>query len=159
MKVWKVILVTAVIFASGVVTGGLVARKTLAPAQPQEFQSSTNRPGQAFRPDRRMRRDFVERVAEELELTPEQSAQIEAILRESQERTRKLWEAVSPQMRAEFKATQEKIRAVLTPAQQQQFEELMKRRHPPRGQDRGRREPGPEGPPGPPPPQPDPSGG
>ena len=88
------------------------------------------------------------RVGDELSLTTEQKEQIEAILRESQERTRALWEEISPQMRAEFQATQEKIRDVLTPEQQQQFEELMKKGREPRRGDRDRRRPGPDEPPG-----------
>jgi len=99
-----------------------------------------------------MRRDFIERVSEELDLSPEQRQEVEAVLSESQQRTRKLWEEISPQMRAEFKTTQEKIRALLTPEQQQQFETMLQKRHPPRGEDRDRRDRGPEGPPGPPPP-------
>jgi len=152
VSVWKVILATVVIFSTGVITGGLIARKTYAPAPPPEVHSTTNRPSQGFRPDRRMRRDFIERVSEELDLSPEQRQEVEAVLSESQQRTRKLWEEISPQMRAEFEATQDKIRALLTPEQQQQFETMLQRRHAPRGEDRDRRDRGPEGPPGPPPP-------
>ena len=154
MKLWKVILVTLVIFSTGAITGAVVARKTL-PSTPETSwrASATNRMGQAFRPpDRLMRKDFVRRIQSELELTPEQADQMEAIVQESQARTRQLWEQVAPQLRAEFKATQERIQEVLTPEQEQRFEELMKKRRPTRHEERDRREPGPEPPGGLPPP-------
>jgi len=153
VNIWKVILVTLVIFSAGVITGSLATRRTLpSPEGETASNSQTNRPSQGFRPDRMMRRNFIERVGQELALTPEQTTQIEAVLRESQERTRQLWEEISPQMRAEFQATQEKIRELLTPEQQQQFEELMQKHRPPRREDRDRRQPGPDQPPREPPP-------
>jgi Spy/CpxP family protein refolding chaperone len=94
----------------------------------------------------------MKRFGEELELSPEQSAKIEFILAESQERTRELWEEVAPQMREEVKATQEEIRSVLTPQQQEKFEELMKKRR----HDRERKDPPHNPPPGDPPPGPPP---
>lgn len=142
MNVWKVILVTLVIFSTGAITGGLLARKTTAhPPEESPPHSSTNRTHQGFRPDRMLRRDFLDRAQEELDLTPEQIGQLEVIVSESQARTRELWEEFAPQMRAEFKATQEKIRALLTPEQRKQFEQLMKNRRPPRRGDGERREP------------------
>lgn len=142
MSVWKVILATFVIFSTGAITGTLVARKA-SPVTSDAVgqQGSTNRPSQSFRPDRRMRRDFMERFGEELALTDDQSAEIESILSQSQERTRELWEQVAPKMRDEFKATQDAIHGVLTPEQQARFEELMKKRR------RGDRDKEHEGPP------------
>lgn len=162
MNLWKLILVTLVIFSTGAITGGLVARKTAAvPPDVSSGQSVTNRPPQGFRPDRMLRRDFLERAQAELELTPEQMEQVEMIVSESQVRTRELWEEFAPQMRAEFRVTQEKIRALLTPDQQAEFEQLMlKRRHPRRGEG-DRRRPGMDADPqsGPPPPPEPPPGG
>jgi Spy/CpxP family protein refolding chaperone len=155
VNVWKVILVTLVIFSTGAITGGLVARKTAShPPQSSWQNSSTNRPQQAFKPDRMYRRHFLRKAQEELGLTPEQTEEIEAIVSASQVRTRELWEEISPQMRAEFQATQEEIRAVLTPEQQELYERMMDRRRPSRRGDGERRPPPPEPDPGhrPPPP-------
>lgn len=147
MSIWKVILATLVIFSSGAITGVLVSRSAApAPEQAVPHATSTNRPSQRFGSDRIMRRDFIKRCGDELALTAEQTTNIEAILCASQQRTRELWEKVAPQMREEFHATQEQIHQVLTPEQQSQFDELMKKRHRPK--DRDRKEP----PPGPPPP-------
>ncbi len=161
MKLWKVILVTLVIFSTGAITGGVVARKALGGASEKAgHHSLTNRVAEGFRPpERLMRRDFVSGIRAQLELTPQQAEQMEAIVQDSQERTRKLWEEFSPQMRAELKRTQDRIRELLTPEQQKKFEELMKKRRPPRHEDRERREPGPGGPGNsPPPPEPRPPG-
>jgi hypothetical protein len=143
VKLWKVILVTLVIFAAGAITGAVLARKAVAGGG-RESLSQTNRWEQGLRPpDRLLRGDFVKRMQAELELSPEQVLEVETIVRESQARTRKLWEEISPQMRAEFKLTQDRLRELLTPEQQQQFEELLKKRRPARHEDRERREPPP----------------
>jgi Spy/CpxP family protein refolding chaperone len=154
VKYWKIILVTLVIFSTGVVTGALVARRTQrAEAGLPWRHAATNRVEQGARlPERWMRRDFVSRIQSELELTPEQAGQMEAIVRESQARTRQLWDEFSPQIRAEFKDTQARIREVLTPEQQRGFEEILKRRRPPRHEDHETPPPGPGDPLGNPPP-------
>jgi len=90
--------------------------------------------------------DFVTRAREELDLTQEQREQIETIVKESQARTRAYWEQCSPQIRAEFKATQNKIREVLTPEQCEKFEQIMKQRRPSHREDRGRKRPDPDSP-------------
>jgi Spy/CpxP family protein refolding chaperone len=152
VNVWKVILVTMVIFATGAITGGLVVRKTSSESAAEPGRpSATNRLHQAFRPERMLRMDFIDRAQQELALTPEQMQQIEVILSESQARTREIWEEFSPQMRAEVKSTQQKIRDLLTPEQRGQFEELMKRRRAPRRADWERRGPEHEATPGTPP--------
>ena len=145
MNVWKVILVTLVIFVTGAITGGLVTRRTSsAPQETSLRPSSTNRLHQGFRPDRMLRMDFIERAQHELALTPEQMREIEGILSASQARMRELWEEFSPQMRTEVKAAQQNIRELLTPEQRKQFEELMKKRRATRRGDWGRRGPEPD---------------
>jgi hypothetical protein len=140
VNVWKVILVTLVIFSSGVITGSLATRKTATPAtELPSRHSSTNRPGLG-RPDRMLRMDFITRAQEELSLTPQQMEELEGIVHDGQTRTRALWEEFSPRMRAEFNATQEQIREVLTPEQREQFEEIIKKRQASRRGDRERRE-------------------
>ena len=131
MKIWKVILVTLVIFGAGVVTGSLLATKTHSTDSQQTNQTD---PGASA--PRALRMDFVDRLKGELDLSPEQLSKIETIVQESQKRTKEIWEQCSPEMHAEFKRTKEKISAVLTEEQQQKFIELMKqRRSPPRKPD------------------------
>jgi Spy/CpxP family protein refolding chaperone len=62
----------------------------------------------------------------ELALTPEQHEPIDKVLKDGQERVRKLMETVEPRRREEFKKTIEEFRAVLRPEQQKRFDELLK---------------------------------
>ena len=64
--------------------------------------------------------------ADVLVLTPAQREPINRILKEGQERTKKIMDTVEPQRREEFSRTIEAFRAVLTPAQQQQLNALLK---------------------------------
>ena len=82
MNIWKVIFVTAVIFGTGAITGGLVTRRMHWPsASHPTMHSVTNRMGQGFRPEKAFRMNFITRAKEELDLTPEQLEQIEIIRR------------------------------------------------------------------------------
>lgn len=146
VSTWKIILATVVIFGAGVVTGGLlvnhVTRAKVKPVLPSLEQR---------------RIEFLLNVTRELKLSPEQRQRIERVVRESQERTRELWEQVGPQMRKELVEVKERIREELTSPQRKRFEELMKRQQVRRPEDptpanrpprEGRRSPPPrEGPP------------
>jgi Spy/CpxP family protein refolding chaperone len=133
---WKVIFVAAVIFGSGLVTGAIVARRVQTPALPVAgVPAGTNRAPHSLKPDQSRRFDFLRRAQDELDLTPEQKDQVELIVRDGQEQMRATWEEFSPRMQAHLKETREKIAAVLTPDQQERFEELMKQRRPPKPQD------------------------
>jgi Spy/CpxP family protein refolding chaperone len=146
VNTWKIILATVVIFGAGVITGGLlVDHASRAKAKPpREFQVSLEQ----------RRIEFLLNATRELKLSPEQRQRIEHLVRESQERTRKLWEQVGPEMRKELAEVREKIREELTPPQRKRFEELMKRQQlrraeeaPPAGREKreGRRPPPGEG--------------
>lgn len=127
MNTWKVILATMVIFAAGVVTGGMLTwRIQRMNARPRPAA----RLGQPISPGGQ-RLEFLRRAQRELDLTPEQRQRVDAILKESQERTHKLMEPVAPQLRQEIERTKQEFREQLTPAQQAKFDELIKRqRHP-----------------------------
>lgn len=125
MNTWKVILATLVIFVAGVVTGGLLAVYSgrsfvLRPQRPPAA-----RPGQTMAAGV-MRLEFLRRLQRDLELTQDQRERINRILKESQDRTRKLMEPVSPALREEFQRTKEDFRSVLTPEQRKRFDELFK---------------------------------
>ncbi len=114
-----------VIFGTGVVTGGLLVQHSerIRPVKsqhaPTAAQRSPSTPGN-------MRVDLLRRMSRELDLTPEQRERVDKILKESQERTKKIMEPVAPQLRAEVQQTKEQFRAVLTTAQQARFDELLK---------------------------------
>jgi len=67
----------------------------------------------------------------DLDLSAEQRERIDKLLKESQERTRKIMEPVAPEMRAELLRTKEEFQQVLTPGQRTHFEELMKKQQRP----------------------------
>jgi len=132
VNTWKVILATMVIFAAGVVTGGLLVRNV------ESHYSVHRRPGavRATQPSSPggMRLEFLRRAQRELGLTSEQKQRIDAILKESQDRTRN-------KIREELQRTRTEFREVLTPEQRVQFEELIKR--PPRSREQRRTAPPP----------------
>jgi Spy/CpxP family protein refolding chaperone len=126
---WKVILATMVIFGCSVVTGGLLMKTELPPAAIAEAAphpaNSTNQPaplGQFQRPE------FLHRMEKQLDLTPSQRDEITKIMKASQERTRPLWDQITPQLRQEMKRVREEIRQALTADQQKKYDELLKAR-------------------------------
>jgi Spy/CpxP family protein refolding chaperone len=126
VNTWKIILATMVIFGTGVVTGGLLvqhATRARVPRVPRP--ASVVRPAQQSLPGT-MRLEFLRRMQRELNLTPEQQQRVDVLIKESQERTKRLMEPVSPQLREEVQRTREKFRSLLTPEQRKQFDELQK---------------------------------
>jgi Spy/CpxP family protein refolding chaperone len=123
---WKVILATMVIFGTGVVTGGLLVRHGdhRQERRPQRAGAGVH-PAQAG-PAGVMRIEFLRRMERELDLTPAQREPVDLILKNGQERMKKLMDTVEPRRREEFKKTVEEFRAVLTPEQRQRFDALVK---------------------------------
>jgi Spy/CpxP family protein refolding chaperone len=121
---WKVILATMVIFGTGVVTGGLLVRFTGVPV-PQRQQAAQAKPAPPFSAGG-MRLDFLRRVGKDLDLTADQRERVNQIFRESQERTKKIMEPVSPLLREEVKRTRAEFVDVLTPEQRAHFAALAK---------------------------------
>lgn len=150
MKIWKVILATLVIFATGVITGGLLVgiadgvrerrhhwfQTHAAKTHPTAPASVTNEPPARLTlpigvPARRQfPKDFLERLDRELKLTPEQHRQIDQVLDEGQKRTKEIWDRIAPEVREEMKKSRAQILDLLTPEQKSRFEELMKPRAP-----------------------------
>lgn len=160
MNVWKVVLATLVIFIAGIVTGVILVRIAQGPHVPRPWQMQRgpgdnsrvpsqpmNPPGSNFPNDPRspgtqppglLSREFIQILERQLQLTPEQRERIGRIMVEGQERVRELRSRIDPDLRKELQQTKEQIRAVLTPEQREQFEQMMKR-SPRRGE---RSEPG-----------------
>lgn len=116
-RVSLVVLATVVIFAAGVVTGGLLVRKTGTVQITQPFWN---------------RFDVTRRAVEEMhrrgELTPQQRARIDIIIRDNQELIGEYFSILEPDVQQVFRKMRESIREELTPEQQKHFEELAKRR-------------------------------
>jgi len=127
---WKVILATVVIFGAGVMTGGLLvdyvhnshpkaAHKTAA--TPEAHASATNQavhPPEAAKPrlPEILSRQLLQRLQDELHLAPDQNDAIQKIISDGQNQIRKM-----------IQDSRLEIREVLTPDQQKQFDDLMKR--------------------------------
>ena len=115
-----------VIFGSGVVTGGLLVHHA-----ERGRERHPQRAGNAVKPAQPspagvMRVEFLRRVEQELDLTPEQRERVDRIVKEGQDRTKKIMETVEPRRREEFKKTIEEFRAALTPEQRNRLDTLMK---------------------------------
>ena len=125
VNAWKPILAALVIFAAGVLTGGLTVglrRPAVGPRWPASGQGLV-RPWPAQRLGAQQG-ELFRRMEKHLDLTAEQRPRIEAIVKESQERIRTLAEDVAPQTRGELRRMRERIREELTPEQQRKFEKL-----------------------------------
>ncbi len=136
MSPWKVILATMVIFACGVLTGAMVGRTGLQPAA-APATAATNAPALpsvAVNPKnpappgwQLQRLEFFKRMEKQLDMAPDQRDQIEKIMKESQERTKPLWEQIAPQMDDELKRVRQEVNKVLTPDQRKKMNELTRR--------------------------------
>ncbi len=128
MNNWKVIFATVVIFGAGVITGGLLVNyvqnsrpKAVHRPLAEMAASATNqmvRPPDApkLRAPEILSKQLLQRLQNELQLAPEQNAAIQKIISEGQNRIRRV-----------IQDSRLEIRAVLSPDQQQQFDDLMKR--------------------------------
>jgi hypothetical protein len=122
---WKVILATVVIFGAGVLTGTLVARYSASLYEHPRRQGPGFRSAEFGSPGG-MRLEFLRRIGRELDLNAEQQERIDRVLKQSQDRTRKLMEPVGPQLRQEVQRAKVEFREVLTPAQQERFDLILK---------------------------------
>lgn len=119
-KVILVVLATVVIFAAGVITGGMLVKQTV-------------RPGPGPQPPFN-RFENARRAVNQLNLTPEQRGRIERILRDNQERIADYFQILEPDMQGAFRQMQADIRAELSPEQRKRYEEQLQRfRRPLRG--------------------------
>src|ERR1035437_10655453 len=115
-----------VIFGTGVVTGGLLVRHAEhgRDRRPQHATGVVH-PAQPASAGV-MRIEFLRRMERELDLTPEQREPIDKILKQGQERMKKLQDTVEPRRREVLKKTIEDFRTVLTPDQRKRFDDLVK---------------------------------
>ena len=150
MNSWKIILATIVIFSAGVMTGGLLVSQVdhanrinrrppgIPENRPPGFEHEPGRGmgmgmGMEFPRPRQpdlLNTNFVRRLDEALKLTPDQRNAIAKIISEGQEQNRSIWTNNGDQMRKVTQDVHRRLRDTLTPDQQKQFDDLMRR--PPR---------------------------
>jgi len=120
---WKVILATLAIFIAGLITGSVMVKTLVRPVQPHPVPPNPTmlQPGP-------IREEFVRRMTEELELTPEQKEKILHIVHESQERTKLLYSLIGDDVREEMRQTRNSIRQQLTADQANKFDDMLRRR-------------------------------
>ena len=128
MNNWKVIFATVVIFGTGVITGGLLVNyannsrpkaqhKPAAEARAAATNQVAHPPDAAKpRPTEILNKAFLQRLDDDLRLAPEQHAAIQKIIGEGQNQIRKV-----------IQDSRLEIRDLLTPEQQKQFDDLVKR--------------------------------
>jgi hypothetical protein len=143
VNTWKVIFATVVIFGAGAVTGGLIVHHAYRSQlnSPNGTRDTSvrpaTRPGMDTKENTRVlntssqqmagsRKDFLGKLDEELQLTPEQHTRIEAILGHGQERTKQIWNQIAPEVHEEWKCVKTAIRGELTEEQKQIFDRCMK---------------------------------
>jgi hypothetical protein len=151
VNVWKIVCATLVIFMAGIVTGVVLVR--LGEREPRPWLRSPRMvnpqpgpgnpmPPQQMNPDRpggnsggpnsaaNRDREFVQLLERQIQISPEQRAQIVKILADGQDRIRELRQNIEPEIRREMQKSREQIQALLTESQREQFRRLMPQRQP-----------------------------
>ena len=126
MNAWKPILAALVIFAAGVVTGGLTVQIRQPHPAPNPGGNAPVKKVPAM-PREAQLRELSRRMQAELDLAPEQRGRIETIVRDSQERMKAVRDEVGKKIGEEFREMRQKIRSELTPDQRKKFAEIMKK--------------------------------
>lgn len=139
MNTWKPIAAALIIFAAGVITGGLTVnlRRSTAtfnasaasrPSRPERAEAIN--PSRAGHPPlaEGQLRELSQRIGRSLSLTRDQRERIQAILKETQNRMRSLADEMVPRTREELRHMRERIREELSPEQRRQFEEMYRAR-------------------------------
>ncbi len=112
IKRWRILVAVLLIFTAGLATGRLSARL-------QNRATKGTNPGW---PGERV--DFLRQIGHKINLTQEQHAKVDAIVKESRERTHKIMEPMRASMKQEFDAVKSRILAELTEEQRKDFERL-----------------------------------
>lgn len=125
---WKVIGAAAVIFTAGIVSGSVATRIYQNRTAQQSAPRPPGGPGGPPMPWVGQRMDFMRYMGDKLDLTQEQREKIDRLIKDSQQRTRELWEPFAPKLQAEMERLKAAVDAELTAEQRAKAEELHKRR-------------------------------
>jgi Spy/CpxP family protein refolding chaperone len=131
-RVWFSLFVLAV-FCVGLAVGLVLGRRMDAPRG--DGGMFVGPPGARGGPAGRGRGILIERLARELELSPEQKTRVRAILDARRPRVEAFQRDIAARAEQEQRDLQTEVRGVLTPEQQQRFDRWVERQ--PRGR-RGR---------------------
>jgi Spy/CpxP family protein refolding chaperone len=114
----KAALWVGVVFLLGAALGGMIgyvfAHHTTMAASPQMTEAAK-------------RAQKVQRLTQELNLSPEQQKQLDAIMASVQAQYKAIHQSTDPQINEARQRGREQIRAILTPEQKPKFEEFLKR--------------------------------
>lgn len=128
----KVVVAALVIFAAGVVVGGLTVRTRQAALGGRAPLAGVRSGvmGVPWSGERLVaqQRELMRRLDRHLNLSAEQRVRVEAILRESHQRLKGMWEKVAPQTQEELHEMRARVREVLTEEQKVRFEDVFKSR-------------------------------
>jgi hypothetical protein len=144
---WRIVAAALLIFAAGVVTGGITVtfanRATrLANQEKRLLRQDAARPNPAtvgtpttsvtnrnpgFRPPVINRIEGFRKALHQIDLTPEQRQRIDRLLEESAQRVQTAWDPVLARMPQEVREVRRRVDAELTPEQRDQFLRLVGR--------------------------------
>ena len=114
----KAALWVGVVFLLGAALGGMIgyvfAHHTAMAAPPQMNEAAK-------------RAQKVQRLTQELTLSPDQQKQLDAIMTTVQAQYKAIHQSTDPQINEARQKGREQIRAILTPEQKPKFEEFLKR--------------------------------
>jgi hypothetical protein len=136
VNAWKIILATLVIFGAGVITGGLIVnysneRRSPATAlveTPKRNVMAAREPRLPIAPNFLLRKEFLERLNRELDLSAEQRGRIEKRICDGQEQIKELSKLIEPDVQDVLFDTREKIRCELNEQQKALYTELLKKK-------------------------------
>jgi Spy/CpxP family protein refolding chaperone len=120
---WKIGSYLLAIFCAGAVSGWMIEAKTakqkmFAPPRPEEISD-------------RISSSFRTRLHSQLELTPQQTQQVDAVLDRSAREMKSIHGECMKRISQGLNNRNAQISAILTPEQQKKFEQLEKERHEP----------------------------
>ncbi|MBV8550945.1 MAG: hypothetical protein JOY54_06565 [Acidobacteriaceae bacterium] len=110
---WTAVLLSIVLFASGVAVGALGHR----------YYTSTAVSAKTTAED--FRQHYISEMQSRLKLTPVQVRQLEAILDDTKAKFKAVRDSYHPQMLAIKKEQTSRVKAILTPPQVQEYEQIV----------------------------------
>ncbi len=144
MNSWNLILATVIIFGAGVITGGLLVDHVIQPHSRTAHHgptapttTTTNHPPVlrtvdvfTLRQPELLTQDFIQKLDDQLQLTPAQREAIKKIIADGQELNHGIATNCAAQYHLVIQEVRQHIREQLTPDQLKEFEKLMRQMHP-----------------------------
>lgn len=146
MNDWRIVVAALVIFASGVITGGVTVRLShSAVSRPPQMPPASTVAGEAPKPGaprlgvamnnqlarhETQLRDLMQRMNRRLDLSAQQRGRIEDLVAETQHRLQQWFRDLNPRTREELRGLHDRIRAELTTEQRVEYDRLTRFPHP-----------------------------